>query len=166
MQGVSIRLAGFNNLKMRQLIFTLMVITLISCSYDAKNHSNKMNVGESKIYDLNTLKPLEFIEILRGVNSKGLNNITLERDFKENFLTKEDIKTLIPLIHSKEKCKCYVHVLSSYLPNDTSELGGIALMFIDDFKNKRNPKIGLWHCPKVDEKKIKEIEEWWQNENN
>lgn len=142
---------------MRQLIFALIVITLFSCKHRAK---------ENKNYNLNKLKPLEFIEILRGVNNEGLNNATFEGDFKENFLTKDDIKALIPLIHSKEKCKCYVNILSSYLPSDTSELGGIALMFIDDFKNKRNPTMKLWHCPKIDNGKLKKIETWWQNEND
>jgi hypothetical protein len=142
---------------MKQLILILIVITLFACKHQAKYHKN---------YNLNTLKPLEFIEILRGVNNEGLNNATFEGDFQENFLTKKDIKALIPLIRSKEKCKCYLNVLSSYLPSDTSELGGIALMLIDDFKNKKNPKMRLWHCPKIDEKKLKEIEAWWQNENN
>ena len=118
---------------------------------------------EPKFYNLDTLELTEFIEILRDKKSKS-SNATFSGDFKKAFINSENVRTLIPLIHSKERCKCSMNVLSSKMENsDYAELGGVAISFIEDFRNAVNPKLVLWNCPKTDDKKASEIEVWWKN---
>ena len=91
--------------------------------------------------------------------------LTIENEFPENWVKFEDINELIKLIDSKEKCKCLVNPLSSYLPtNEKANIGGFAVLLINSFKNNTKIDIGLYNCTETSKNEIREIKKWW-NEN-
>ena len=150
---------------MRYLVFLIILVVQLSSCRNENKVVNSFEKGneEPKFYDLDTLELTEFTEILRDKRSNS-NHATFSGDFKKAFINSENVKTLIPLIHSKERCKCSLNILSSKMDNsDYAEIGGVAISFIEDFRNNKNPKLELWNCPKTDDKKATEIEVWWKN---
>ena len=149
---------------MRYLAFLIILVVQLSSCRNENKVVNSVEKGneEPKFYDLDTLELTEFMEIIKDKRSNS-NHATFSGDFKKAFINSENVKTLIPLIHSKERCKCSMNVLSSKMDNsDYAEMGGVAIYFIEDFRNARNPKLGLWTCPKADDKKAIKIETWWK----
>ncbi len=59
------------------------------------------------------------------------------------------------------KCE-YLNPLSSALPRgELAEKGGYAGIFLKAFKEKQKVDLGLYSCPKVDEKLNAELIKWW-----
>ena len=104
--------------------------------------------------------PVSFIEELKKENE--LNVTTIESDFPKNWVKSEDLDSLISLVESKEKCNCYLNPLSSNIPRDSAEVGGFAVEFIKAFKENRKLDLGLYNCPKVNEKEAEELKSWWK----
>lgn len=142
------------------IIFFSIIFSLLCCTSKVNQPANK------QVHDISNINSIKFIELLK-IKEKDNNTpyVVLRGDFKKDFINNKDIKVLISLIHSKEKCKCYVNELSSFIPlEDSSDIGGVALSLIDDFKNNVNPTLKLWDCPKMDLKKLREIELWFKED--
>lgn len=110
------------------------------------------------------MTPLEFIEIMKFKSTESNNNniVTMPDSFANNWLTKNDIDTLIKLVNSKEKCKCYLNPLSSNIPtNESGEVGGLATWLIKAYKEKSRVSFGLYACPKVDQYEAGSLIKWW-----
>ncbi len=111
---------------------------------------------------MNVLSFLDKITIIK-VDSKDLNLTTIEDDGTPNdWIKPKDVDTLIALIKSNRQCKCVVDPLSSYLPtNDYAELGGYAILFLKQYKDKKDIRFSLYTCPKTNEKEADELIKWW-----
>jgi hypothetical protein len=97
---------------------------------------------------------------------ENFNFITISNNFPKNWVTKKDVDSLMKLISSKDKCKCVVNPLSSYLPtHDSANLGGYAILLVKSFKEKKKVDIGLHSCPITSNKDVAELKEWWNNFN-
>ncbi|RKS02840.1 hypothetical protein [Flavobacterium sp. 102] len=108
--------------------------------------------------------PLSFIEAAKKtVNPFDFSSI--ENDFQKGWITAKDLDSLILVVDSKETCNCYLDPLSSYIPNDSAQVGGFAIEFIKAFKENKKVDFGLYSCPKVDEKEAEELKVWWKNQN-
>ncbi len=90
--------------------------------------------------------------------------MTMVNEFPKDWVKEEHIENLIKLLGSKEKCGCFLNPLSSYVPtnDDYAEKGGYAGIFIKAFKENKNVNLGLYSCPKVDEKLNVELINWWK----
>nr|WP_315152274.1 hypothetical protein [uncultured Flavobacterium sp.] len=102
--------------------------------------------------------PLSFIRELKNKNL--LNASTIKSDFPENWIKRQHLDSLISLVESKEKCNCYLNPLSSYIPKDSAEVGGFAIEFVKAFKENRKVDLGLYYCPKVNQKEAEELKSW------
>ena len=107
--------------------------------------------------------PLSFIRELKKKNL--LNVSTIESDFTKSWIKSEHLDSLITLVESKEKCNCYLNPLSSYVPKDSAEVGGFAIEFIKAFKENKKVNLGLYSCPKVNQKEVIKIKSWWKEYN-
>lgn len=108
------------------------------------------------------MKPLFFLRLVLNRKNQA-NYITLQNDFPEDWVTKSDVDTLMKLISSKEKCKCIVNPLSSYLPtSEKGNLGGYAIAFIKSFKEKKRIDFGLYSCPHTKEQDVLNLRKWWR----
>ena len=107
--------------------------------------------------------PLSFIGELRKKNL--INVSTIESDFPKDWIKSQHLDSLIALVESKEKCNCYLNPLSSYVPQDSAEVGGFAIEFIKAFKENKKVDLGLYSCPKVNQKEVTEIKIWWKKYN-
>ena len=100
------------------------------------------------------------------MKKKNLINVsTIESDFPKDWIKSQHLDSLIALLESKEKCNCYLNPLSSYVPQDSAEVGGFAIEFIKAFKENKKVDLGLYSCPKVNQKEVTEIKSWWKKYN-
>jgi hypothetical protein len=163
---------------MRELVVLIIICLTISCGQNQKSSKVKFVEGGSKkeqnkdsLYPFilpRNFTPIQFINLLRIKNSKTSNFffISIVDDFPENWITKKDIDSLIVFIKSKDKCYCFVDPLSSFIPNDYSELGGYIIEMINSYKRKETLSFGLYSCPKLDETNADELIEWWNSVNS
>jgi hypothetical protein len=150
---------------MKKILIILSFLFLASCK---KNNPNKEDIKYSDLYK-DYLKP-ESINCFMLLDSlkmyeerKNLNAFIIANQFPKNWVKLDDVKKLILLIESKEKCKCLVDPLSSYIPKQNADIGGYAILFINSFKNKSKIDIGLYSCPETNKNDIEEIQKWWKN---
>ena len=90
--------------------------------------------------------------------------VTMLDSFPKNWVKKEDIDTLIKLVNSREKCRCFLNPLSSHIPFDSAEIGGYAARLIESYKEKKKLSFGLYACPKVDWIEADKLVNWWTQE--
>lgn len=84
-------------------------------------------------------------------------------NFPDHFVKAKDIDSLLTFVKSKQKCKCALSPLSSYIPfKDTAELGGYAIDLIRSYKIGKKYSIGLYSCPHLDEKEAESLLRWWR----
>ncbi len=107
--------------------------------------------------------PLTFIKTFSTYddNNSRFNWITMLDQFPNKWVKRVDIDTLVTLIKSTKKCKCFLNPLSSRIPNDSANIGGYAIKFINSYRNKSKLEFGLYDCPKTDAKSVEEINQWW-----
>ena len=142
----------------RQLLLFIITLIFIGC-----NKSEPKNETEIHRKLASEYSPLSFIKELKKRNQ--INASTIENDFSKNWVKVKDLDSLISIIDSKEKCNCYLNPLSSYIPKDSAEVGGFAIEFIKAFKENKKVDLGLFSCPKVDEKEAEKLKVWWKNRN-
>ncbi|MFD1015478.1 hypothetical protein [Winogradskyella rapida] len=111
--------------------------------------------------------PISFLEQVSSTLKTEKDTLrigmTMIGDFPIDWVKEEHIEHLIKLLESKEICGCYLNPLSSYIPTDDfAEKGGYAGIFIKAYKEKRKVELGLYSCPKVDEKLNAELRKWWK----
>ncbi|UPT69342.1 MAG: hypothetical protein M0D53_01920 [Flavobacterium sp. JAD_PAG50586_2] len=106
--------------------------------------------------------PLSFIKAAQ--NRNPLNLFETQNDFPKDWVKIVDIDSLVSIIDSKEKCNCYFNPFSSYIPNDSAQVGGFAIEFIKAFKENKKVNLGLYSCPKLNEKEAEELKVWWENQ--
>ena len=149
--------------------FYLLVLILISCScVDKKNetvrYGNTHNDWLANYPRPNDFTPLSLIEKLKTDTSKG--GLTMVDEFPPSWVTLQDIEKLIPLISSKQSCKCLVNPYSSNLPKANSDVGGYAILFINSYRNRAKIEIGLYKCITTNEQDVNEILVWWKDFKN
>ncbi len=121
--------------------------------------SQEKNFKSGKDYS-----PLSFIkEAQKNIPQKSLNFVLAMNDFPKDWVKTEDLDSLVAIIDSKEKCNCYLNPFSSYIPNDSAEVGGFAIEFIKAFKENKQVDLGLYSCPKINKKEAEEIKSWWKS---
>jgi hypothetical protein len=111
--------------------------------------------------------PISFIEEVSKTLKTEKDTIrigmTMTDEFPIDWVKEEHIEYLISILESKEVCGCFINPLSSYLPlDDFAEKGGFAGIFLQAYKENRKVELGLYHCPKVDEKLNEELKKWWK----
>ncbi|WP_300977229.1 hypothetical protein [Flavobacterium sp.] len=137
------------------MIFTLM---FVGCRQTESKNNTDIYRKSAKEYS-----PLSFITELK---KKNLFNVSkIESDFPKDWIKNQHLDSLIALVDSKEKCNCYLNPLSSNIPNDSAEVGGFAIEFIKAFKENRKVYLGLYSCPKVNQKEVTEVKGWWKKYN-
>lgn len=110
--------------------------------------------------------PISFIESiskpLRTEKDTLRIGMTMTDEFPIDWIKEKHIEYLISILDSKETCDCFINPLSSYLPlDDSAEKGGYASLFIKAYKEKEKIELGLYSCPKVNEKLNGELKKWW-----
>jgi len=108
------------------------------------------------------MKPMSFLKAVttKEASSRQMDFLTIMDDFPKHWIKKTDIFKLGALLKSKEKCKCVVNPLSSYLPvNDSADLGGYAIMLLTAYKENKQISF-LWLCPTANEKKANQLLTW------
>ena len=103
------------------------------------------------------------IEVNNGLSSVGISMVD---EFPIDWVKEEHIDTLISMLNSKDTCGCYLNPLSSYIPNDFADKGGYAGIFIKAYKERKPVSLGLYLCPKVDQKLNEELVSWWEKQKN
>ena len=140
-------------IEMKFRILFIAALFISTLSYGQKSDSSWI--------DLRAIKPLSILQLVKG-EIKNLNFITVINDIPDNWVTKNDLDSLMKLISSKEKCKCAVSVFYSYLPTtESSDLGGYAILLIKSFKEKKKSNIGLHICPKTNDDEVDILNKWW-----
>ncbi|MDD5571738.1 MAG: hypothetical protein PHD97_11380 [Bacteroidales bacterium] len=162
---------------MRKLFNFFIIFLLITfCSFGQKDTLQKKidsisltNKNTNTIFYEPTKKsPFVFLDsVIQYENGGRLfdNVVILMHDFPLDWVKRGDIDSLIQILKSKRKCKCFFNIVFSGVPedNDFAELGGYAIEFINSYRQKRKVDFGLYSCPKTDNNEINEILDWWNN---
>ena len=111
--------------------------------------------------------PISFInEVSKTLKTKKDTlriGMTMIDEFPIDWVKEKHIEYLISILESKEVCGCFINPLSSYLPlDDFSEKGGYARIFLQAYKENKKVELGLYSCPKVDDKINAELKKWWK----
>jgi len=110
-----------------------------------------------------SMTPLEFLQTMKqDAGYSPLEPVTMLDSFPKNWIKKKDIDTLIKLVNSREKCHCFLNPFSSYIPNDSADLGGYVTQLIKSYKEKKKLTFGLYACPKTDKIKADKLVNWWK----
>src|SRR4030095_14567463 len=130
--------------------YVLIILSILSCKESDPDNSSNSNI-ELNTKQSDTTKNLTLYEFLDAIKTrdapKHLNFLTAEEKFPIDWIKASDIDTLISLIESKEKCRCVLNPLSSYIPiNENADLGGYAILFLNSFRNNKSVEFGLWAC--------------------
>ena len=155
-------------IKVINLIFCYATLVSLSCTEKSKKNeynSPKFSLNTNNKNDIKDLNAKSFIDLCLK-NYKENNNFNLlvfSGDFPQNWVKKEDIVYLIHIIDSKQKCCGYMNVFSSHINLDYAEVGGFAILFIKSYKENKQLNFGLNSNPKVDEKEIEIILNWYKN---
>jgi hypothetical protein len=167
--------------KIPYFFLTIIIICFVACGQNDKVHCIKsidtnqimksMDTLRDEMVSYNWLTPAQFtsISFLNDVAYKSnenhkINVISMVDEFPNDWVNESDIDTLITLIQSTRKARCFLDPQSSYLPiSDNADIGGYAIIFINSFRHKTKTKInlGLYNCPKTDDKSVAEILKWW-----
>jgi hypothetical protein len=118
--------------------------------------------------DLSKLSPRQFLSLLKysSDTAKGVKWVTVSNTSPDGWVTLQDVRYLMSVIHSKEKCKCVIKVYSSYLPvDDFSTVGGQAMNLIDSYRTQQPYCDRPWDCEKTDSARITRLEKWWKELN-
>jgi hypothetical protein len=115
---------------------------------------------------LKQFTPISFLKLVDKKKGKDslINVVTMVDQFPIGWVKQYDIDTLVTLIKSTKKCCCFLNPLSSFLPrNQSAEIGGYAIIFINSFRQRTKIDLGLYSCPKTDKQSVEEITKWWTN---
>ena len=150
---------------MKKIILSLILIFLLLAAgylfYDFK--INKPKKEYCKTLSPKDLDPKSFITLFTERYNKGpMNIITMNGDFPNNWVKPNDVKYLISIMHSKEKCCGYMNVFSSYISNKNGEVGGFAIIFLNSYISQTKINLGLNCNPKTNPASIRKIETWYQ----
>jgi hypothetical protein len=169
--------------KRNQYFLLLIILTLVSynqielvkANERSNNHfisfqtNDSVKAKEDSVRWLAPKKfsPLSFIQGLKVPNEVKQHSIsltTMADDFPNDWVKPSDLDSLISLIGSTTKCNCLLNPLSSYIPtNETADIGGYAIIFINSFRQKKRISLGLYKCPKTNKESVDEIMKWWTN---
>jgi uncharacterized protein YneF (UPF0154 family) len=155
---------------MKKIILSLIIV-LILLGGVYLFYNSKINKPKKEFYkplSPKDLNPKSFIKLFTEKYNRDskLNSVTLSGDFPENWVKPNDIKYLISVLRSKEKCCGYMNTFSSYISSENAEVGGFAIIFLNFYISKTKINLGLNSNPKTDEKSIREIEKWYQSTAN
>lgn len=148
---------------MKKIILLLLAVGAIATSaflfYNFKK--NKESKEYYKTIYIKDLEPKSFIAICKQrYNKTAFNSVTMSGEFPDNWVKPKDVKYLISIMHSKEKCCGYMNIFSSHLSSEDAEVGGFAIIFLNSYITKTKINLGLNSYPKTDEELIKKIESW------
>jgi hypothetical protein len=140
----------------------------MGCISLAFSQSSKADSGTFQQFFRNSehLQVQSYLELLRLDTSNHVlgNILTITDHFPGHFVKAKDIDSLLSLVKSKQKCKCALNPLSSYIPiKDTAELGGFAIDLIKSYKNNKPYSIWLYSCPHADDKEAEALLNWWKS---
>jgi hypothetical protein len=167
---------------MRKIIIPLIIIFILLAGgyllyYLRISHTDKDNFKNINSENLSTnktkcykilspkdLDPKSFIKLFTEEYNKNskLNFVTLSGEFPKNWVRPNDIKYLISIMHSQEKCCGYMHIFSSHMLSDNAEVGGFAIIFLNSYISNTKINLGLNCNPKTDQEAIKKIENWYK----
>jgi uncharacterized protein len=131
----------------------------IKKTLDKGSKSDYINLNEVSVY--------QFIELLKVdmKNTTQLNILTIGLQTPENWITENDIDSLMTFINSTEPAKCVTQVINSHLPiGDSSTIGGQVMDIIEAFINKKTYPTVLTSCAKTDSERIEQIKKWWDKQ--
>lgn len=131
---------------------------------DSNSVSISVDTSSQHVFWLSpeSMTPLEFLRIMKQLdNYRPFGGVTMLDSFPKNWVKKKDIDTLIKLVHSREKCNCFLNPLSSYIPKDSADLGGYAIQLIESYKQKKKLTFGLYACPKTNKIEADKLVNWW-----
>ena len=152
-----------------KIFLYILTLAFLFASCRNSEQKNKAENDDLKSWEKNLksakdYSPLSFIkEAKKVVPERSLNFVSAKNDFPKDWVKTEDLDSLVAVIDSKEKCNCYLNPLSSYIPNDSAEVGGFAIVFIKAFKENKQVDLGLYSCPKINKKEAEEIKGWWKS---
>lgn len=138
----------------KSFLFFVIILLVTSCKTAKPIEQTKVSKNSATAYT-----PYSFTKALKKKNKLGVTIV--ENDFPEDWVKKEDIDYLITIVDSKKKCNCYISPRTRSIPRDQAQLGGFALEFIKAFKEERSVDLGLYNCPKMNEKEAEELKAWW-----
>ncbi|MFD0992825.1 hypothetical protein [Tenacibaculum geojense] len=154
----------------RYLYLSIIFTVLLSCKtkeknnqpdFDLKKYPSKNNYIKMSEVNVKTL-----IDILKTKNHDKLNILTTIGQTKTNWLNQNDLEYLISKINSKEKSKCIVRDISSFIPKSTHmTIGNHVISIIESYRKKEPYPNHLYICKTYDKEKIDEILEWWKTKN-
>ena len=105
------------------------------------------------------MTPFSFLELMKKGAKSGI--VTIANDFPATWIHEEDVKELIKLVNSREKCGCFLNPLSSRIPTEEATVGGYAIALISAYKEKRKVDFGLYACPETTKQKVDALLKWW-----
>ena len=118
-----------------------------------------------------TSSPIDFIRALTDTAQKVLHDdgttspmpfVHSVGAFPTGWITKPYMDTLMSLLYSRRKCKCYVNSASSFLPfKDSADIGGFVIEMAKAYKYQRPLNLGLWACPRSNQAEADQLTEWW-----
>jgi len=154
-----------------KLYIFLLAPLVIACNYSTNNNNVdpikkdtflKNNPTPDQSDTTHILTFYEFLDaIKKNDSSEFLNFITVEKEFPSDWVKSSNIDTLISLIESRDRCRCVLNPISSYIPSkEKANLGGYAILILNSYRNNKPLKFSLWACPTTNEKDVKEILIW------
>jgi len=133
----------------------------------SENEYHYQDEDKYHFIELSTVSVYQFIELLKidSNDTSKVNILTIGMTASENWVSQEDIDTLIILINSTKPAKCVMQIISSYLPiGENSTIGGQVMNIIEAYKDKKLYPNALTSCAKTDEERIKKIKQWWDEQ--
>ena len=146
------------------LISAIFIFNILTVFGQGENEGSRL---KANFVNLNEVNVYQYIELLKidSNKTKNLKILTIGIQTKKDWVTKNDIDTLITLISSKEKAKCVMQITSSSMPiGDNSTIGGQVMNIIEAFKDHKPYPTTLTSCANTDEDRIKKINQWWANQ--
>jgi hypothetical protein len=153
---------------MRIILFLLLQIPCLSIAFSQSSTQTDSGEYQPYLYHTEHFKVQSYLEMLRLDTSNHVSgNILIITDhFPTHFVKTKEIDSLLTLVKSKQKCRCVLNPLSSYIPlNKTAELGGYVIALINSYKINKPYSIGLYSCPQVDDKEADDLIHWWESKN-
>ena len=156
--------------KVINIILCCGLFLVLSCSKKSKKNAinpTEFSLNSNSENVIKYLTAKKFIDLcLKNYNeNKKLNFVVFSGDYPQNWVRKQDVEYLISNVNSKQKCCGYMNVFSSYISSDNAEVGGFAILFIKSYIEKKQLNFGLNSNPKVDEKEVENILNWYKNKN-
>lgn len=112
------------------------------------------------------IPPLLFLQKLIKTSENDFRGIKIVYDFPDGWVTHADVDSLIKLVRSKTRCKCFMIPLAMYMPfKENTNLGGYAIEFIKSYKEKRRVNFAQNTCPEINEEDAANLISWWSEVN-